>query len=201
MRATPHTMATVGVVLAVLMMMAAAVDAAAAASSPSPSPSVSSSSPSPSSVAAAVAAQLRMTPMLRADAWASLLRGARHMAHTPLSFGVTPQNISDFIRDRYGSSSKVDQVRKSIPRWGGPDTFQPEESDYQREIINQLAPGAALLVVTLITWIVFSAAQCCCCRPSQTNTADAQLELLGLMKVPARRSGASVGAQNRNDGR
>ena len=151
-------MATLAVVLALLVMATAAAAAASAASSPSPSSAV-----------AAAAAQVHMTPMLRADTWSSLLRGARHMALTPLSFGVTPQNISDIIRERFGSSSKVDEVRKSIPRWGGPDSFQPEESDYQKEIVSQLAPGAALLVVTLISWVVYSIMQCCCCRSSQTN--------------------------------
>ena len=160
MRSNNAAMTTLVVVVALLVMATAA--AAAAASSPS------ASSSAPSSIAAA-AAQVHMTPMMRADAWSSLLRGARHMALTPLSFAVTPQNISDIIRDRFGSSSKVDEVRKSIPRWGGPDSFQPEESDYQKEIVSQLAPGAALLVVTLITWLVYSIAQCCCCRSSQTN--------------------------------
>jgi len=159
MRSNHEAKTTLAVVLALLVMATAT---AAAASSPS----------APSSAAAAAAAQVHMTPMLRADTWSSLLRGARHMALTPLSFAVTPQNISDIIRERFGSSSKVDEVRKSIPRWGGPDSFQPEESDYQREIVNQLAPGAALLVVTLISWVVYSIMQCCCCKSSQTNNAQ-----------------------------
>jgi hypothetical protein len=77
-------------------------------------------------------------------------------SHAAMSFAFDPNDpeVQQYIRDRFGSSSHVAYVRRSIPRWGGPDEISADR-DYLEEVIKTVAPGAALFVITILIWIVW----------------------------------------------
>jgi hypothetical protein len=65
---------------------------------------------------------------------------------------------SEYITERYQSGPKTAEIRQRVPRWGGPSDLAPQDSEYQRVILNQIAPGIVLAVLTIFMWSVVDTA-------------------------------------------